>query len=211
MINKIKSILKRKMKLINKFFKPLIINPRILLGIPVKFHSPARKLLEDTIISHFASHDDLSKVLFVGCDWYTNHYKSFFRNCEFWTIDPSPKQARYGSKNHIIDFLENLNQHIEDGYFDLIICNGVLGFGLNDKELAEQAFDRCYQCLSAGGVFVIGCDDSPDFLSFSLKDLDSLRRFNSLYFPPLDTDCYSLKPEFEYLFSFYTKPNVVSI
>lgn len=206
MKNRAKHLFKTKMKLLREFCRPLIINVKILLGIPVQFHSPARSLLENTIIPYYASQENLSKVLFVGCDWYTNHYNKYFRNCEYWTIDPEPKQARYGSKNHIIDFLENLNDHFESGYFDLIICNGVLGFGLDQEQLAERAFESCLSCLRDGGAFVIGYDDSKNFLSFSAEGLNSLNKFTEFNFPPLGMSHYSLKPQYEYIYSFYVKP-----
>ena len=205
---KIKKRVKRQLKIIKKAFKKfnvsVVVKLKTTLGIPVRFKSPAREVLENKIISYCASKNTISRVLFVGCDWYTKHYEKIFK-CEYWTIDPNLKQKRYGTKNHIVDYLENLNQHIEEEYFDLIICNGVLGFGLDRLDLAERAFDTCYLCLRKEGLLIIGCDNSPGFLPFGVCDLRSLRNLAKYEFPPLFTSSYSLKPDFEYEFHFFKK------
>ena len=200
----------RLLKVIRKWLGNLILSfftyIKVKLGIPVRFHSPARDVLENTILPFYASQENISRVLFVGTDWYTVHYRKFFKSTiEYWTIDPEPKQARYGAKNHIVDYVENLDKHFNSDFFDIIFCNGVLGFGLNQREPAERSFDSCYKCLRKGGEFVIGRDDTPQFLSFSVDELSSMRKFKPHQFPPLAMENYSLKPQFEYLYSFYVK------
>ena len=205
-IRKIRRLHRVTRKWLGNLIRPILIYIKIKLGIPARFHSPARKVLENTILPFYASQENLSKVLFVGCDWYTIHYRKFFKETtEYWTIDPEPKQKRYGAKNHIVDFVENLHQHFDKEYFDIIICNGVLGFGLNQRDPAERSFDSCYACLRQGGKFVIGRDDTSGFLSFSVEELSSMQKFTAYKFPPLATEHYSLKPQFEYLYSFYVK------
>ena len=202
----IKQIFKRIRKWLKKLTRPVLINIKVKLGIPVKFHSPAREVLENTILPYYASLEGVSRVLFVGTDWYTIHYRKFFKQkIDYWTIDPDPEQARYGAKNHIVDYVENLEKYFESGFFDIIFCNGVLGFGLNQKDPADRSFDSCHTCLCKGGILVIGRDDTSDFLSFSLDELNSMQKFKPHYFPPLATKNYSLKPQFEYLYSFYSK------
>ena len=122
----------------------ILIMAKTGLGIPVRYSSPARTVLENIIIPYYASHANTSRLLFVGCDWYTKHYRKYFKKCEYWTIDSDPQKKRYGAKNHIVDLLENLDQHFDEEYFDVIICNGVLGFGLNQLKPAEKAFQKWF-------------------------------------------------------------------
>ena len=184
--------------------RPILIESKTRLGIPVRFRSPARGLLESTIMPYYGAQHN-SRVLFAGCDWYTKHYRKLFKNCDYWTIDPDPKKRRYGAKKHIVDFLENLDKHFEPGYFDVIICNGVLGFGLDQKEAAERAFQGCFDNLRREGILVLGWDDSPTLLPFSIDELQSLAKFKPCPFPPLSTSNYSMKPQHDYIFRFLSK------
>ncbi|HEY6824557.1 MAG TPA: hypothetical protein VI195_08955, partial [Steroidobacteraceae bacterium] len=104
---------------------------RYLLGLPVPMDTEDRRVLEQIIFPYLASLADVRRVLFVGCDWYTRHYEPvFFPARTFWTIDPAPRARRFAGRQHIVDALENLPRHFDPDYFDLIICNGVYGFGL---------------------------------------------------------------------------------
>ncbi len=199
-------LLKLIKKWLRRLYRPFLIFIKVKLGVPVRFHSPARDLLEATILPYCASQDNLSRVLFIGTDWYTIHYRKLFKSTiEYWTIDPDPKQARYGANNHIVDYMENLEKYFDSGFFDIIFCNGVLGFGLNQKEPADRSFNSCHKCLCDGGLLIIGRDAAPDLLPFSVDDLDSIRKFKPHKFPPFETAHYSLKPQHEYLYSFFMK------
>ena len=189
-----------------KLNKSLEVEIKTRLGIPVRYNSPARTILENSILPFLAAQNSGSRVLFVGCDWYTKHYKGYFKKCAFWTIDPDPAKRRFGSKNHIVGYIEQLEKHFSPEYFDLIICNGVLGYGLNQLTQAEQAFDSCYTCLRRGGRLLIGREDDLTFLPFSNDELQSLHKFVPYFFPPLGTTNYSTKPQYNYTFSFFEKP-----
>ena len=183
------------------------ISIKTKLGIPAKFHSPARSVLEDSILPYYVSQDSKSRMLFVGIDWYTKHYEKLFKHYEaYWTIDPDPTQKRYGGKNHIVDFFENLNKYFDPQYFDVIICNGVLGHGINDRETVEKALGVCFSYLRPGGTFVLGWGGTPGLLSFPLEESESLRQFAPFEFPPLKTSSYSTKPQYQYVFQFFQKP-----
>ncbi|GJL63055.1 MAG: methyltransferase type 11 [Nitrospirales bacterium] len=185
---------------------PTAIAIKTRLGIPARFHSPARTVLENTIIPYYAAQGSHSRMLFVGVDWYTKHYEKLFKHYDaYWTIDPDPNQVRWAGKNHIVDFFENLNQYFDPEYFDVIVCNGVLGHGLNDREPVEKAFDVCFSYMRPGGTFVLGWGGSPELLSFPLEESESLRRFTPFEFPPLASSRYSTKPEYQYVFQFFAK------
>lgn len=184
----------------------VVVNFKTKFGIPARFHSPARAVLENVIIPYYASQGIASRVLFVGCEWYTKHYRKAFKRCEYWTIDLDPQKKTYGARRHIVDSLENLGRYCDQGYLDVIICNGVLGFGLNQKEAAERAFSQCSKCLRPGGVLILGWDDeTPPLIPFRIEELQSLRQFVPHYFEPFSGSTYSLKPDYDYRFGFFEK------
>ena len=80
---------------------------------------------------------------------YTQRYGEIFDGREYWTIDPVARLRRYGSERHIVDHLQNLGTHVPPGYFDLVVCNGVLGWGLNAPEDANTALAACHTHLRA--------------------------------------------------------------
>jgi hypothetical protein len=41
--------------------------------------------------------------------------------------------------------VEHLDRHFPKAHFDLILCNGVYGWGLDDRASCERAFQRCYE------------------------------------------------------------------
>lgn len=191
-----------------------------------------RYVLEQIIIPYFVSRRDIKSVLFVGCDWYTKHYRKFFRGMEYWTIESDPKKKKYGSRNHVTDLLENLHYYFPSGYFDLIICNGVYGWGLNQKEQCEIAFRNCFACLREGGEFVLGWDslseDSPSSPApvllkeleslgwhqpVPLEKLEALKAFQHKRLPPLSTWRYPItwqylgRGPFCHIYDFYLKQN----
>jgi SAM-dependent methyltransferase len=177
-------------------------------GFDLHLNSPDRIVLEDTILPYLVSCSNLQKVLFVGCDWYTQPYKKIFKNKEYWTIEINERNKKYGSKNHIVDRLQNLSNYVKSDYFDLIIYNGVFGFGTNTREDTEESFKQCFQALRKGGVLVFGWNDVPQYKPFPvLEECENLKKFEPYIFPALSTSQY-LTPntEFRHTYNFYTKP-----
>lgn len=184
------------------------ISIRRIRGFDVYLNTLDRFVLENTIIPYFISQPEYRRVLFVGCDWYTKPYKKLFKNQEYWTIELDAEKKKFGSKNHIVDSFLNLSKHIEPGYFDLIIYNGVFGFGINSREDTEESFQQCFQALRAGGILVFGWNDVPEYRSFPFTQCASLEKFEPYLFPPLST-CEYLTPNTSnrHTYNFYIKPH----
>lgn len=179
-----------------------------LRGWNLNLNLPDRLILEDVILPHLVSKGDMRKILFVGCDWYTKSYEKSFKNRDYWTIDIDEKKKKYGSKKHIVGRLQDLSAHIESNYFDLIICNGVFGRGMNTREDAEDSFNQCFRALRDGGLLVFGWSDVDRSRPFPVVDeCQSLRKFEPYYFAPLSTSQY-LTPHCErrHIYNFYFKP-----
>lgn len=178
-------------------------------GFDIYCNSPDRLVLEDVIIPYFIQHS-YHKILFVGCDWYTKPYRKLFKNQEYWTIEIDAVKKKFGSKNHhITDSLLNLSKYIEPGYFDLIIYNGVFGYGINSREDTEESFEQCFQALRAGGILVFGWNDVPEYKPFPFTQCANLEKFEPFLFTPLST-CEYLTPNtpIKHTYNFYIKPDV---
>lgn len=192
-------------------YKPvqqLSFNIKHLLDFDLYIDTADRRLLEEVIIPYFIAKDEFYKVLFVGCDWYTKHYKKVFKDKEYWTLEINPAKVRYGSpKHHLIDSVQNIDAHFSNNYLDLIICNGVLGWGLNDKEDIEETFSKCFQCLRNGGIFLLGWNDIPERI-LPLQEYQSLQKFKPYVFPELATSQYFTNTDNQHIYNFYIKQEV---
>ena len=176
---------------------------RYALGLPVPMETEDRRILEQVIFPYFLTIADIRAVLFVGCDWYTKHYAEFFRDRTFVTIDPATRAKRFGARRHIVAPLEELDNYVDRAYFDLIICNGVYGFGLDAGAQCERAFAACHSRLREGGYFVLGWDDIRERTPVPLSDIKSLDRFRPWVFPPLGTWRYTTDTLYRHTYDFY--------
>ncbi len=165
-----------------------------------------RRLLTQTIFPYLIQKEEFSRILFVGCKWYTSAYGTLFRNKDYFTLDSDPAQRRHGAKRHITDRIENIHRHFGANELDVIICNGVFGWGLNDRAHIEKAFEGCFNSLRVGGVFILGWNDIPRRRPMHPKQSPALRLFKPYNFPPLDTAEYLTKTRNRHTYSFYCKP-----
>jgi SAM-dependent methyltransferase len=180
---------------------------RFALGLPTPLATPDRVLLEELILPHFLGQADVHRVLFVGVAWYTRHYpQAYFADVDLWTVDADPKARRFGARQHVTGALQSLGNHFKPGRFDLIVCNGVYGHGLNDKEACERAFASCHVLLRPGGYLLLGWNDSPDYPAAPLHTIESLKRFVPFTFAPLDTWRYRTNTPYAHTYDFYSRP-----
>lgn len=176
-----------------------------MLGLSAHLHTSDRHVLEQIILPAYASRSDIKRVLFVGCAPYTQHYGAFFSGREYWTIDPIARRRRHGSTRHVVDRLENLGAHAQPGYFDLIVCNGVLGWGMNTLDSAEAAFSTCHRHLRQGGELMVGWNDVLPRNRVAPDDVPALQGFQPLVFAPLETSRLKVDAPQKHVFDFYRK------
>jgi SAM-dependent methyltransferase len=176
------------------------------LGLPAPLDTEDRRILEESVFPHYCNNPEFRSVLFVGCAVFTSHYqKTFFADKEFWTIEPEAAQAKFGSTRHVIAPLEELSEHFAPGYFDVIFCNGVYGWGLDSMAQGEAAFAQCHSCLRDGGHLVFGWNDVPARTPFSLDDIQSRNAFKHVEFPALKSWRYFTDTRHRHVFDFYKK------
>ena len=176
------------------------------LGLKVSLETEDRRVLEQIIFPGLVEDPTIGAGLFVGCGWYTKQYERLFSpRVDYWTIDPDPARRKFGAKQHVIAPLEELERHFPKDRFDLIICNGVYGWGLDERAVCESAFAQCHACLRDGGLFLLGWDDLPARTPVPPEELESLSLFTPWRFPALDSSRYRTDTPYRHTYAFYRK------
>ena len=167
-----------------------------------------RVILERTILPEYGRRESCRRVLFGGVRPYVRSYGRHFPNREYVTIDRNPQMRFFGARRHVVDSIENLSANFSPEYFDLIVLNGVIGWGVDSPPVVEHTIDECFNALVAGGEFVIGLNEehaeTPD-LSRSV----SLTRFEPIIFGPLGVSRFVTPTPFaekSHTFLFFRKP-----
>lgn len=182
-------------------------NIKAMCGVPSFLRNEDRRVLEQVIFPYFLQSETCNDVLFVGCDWYTEGYNRWFEVAKnYWTVDVDPSSSKYGAVQHVVDGVQNIDRHFRPDAFDLILCNGVFGWGLNAKADVEQAFLACHRCLRDDGVLVVGWDAVDERCPFSLGDCASLRQFSPFTFAPLGMSEYQTDTPYRHTYTFFVKP-----
>jgi len=177
----------------------------VLFIEPKEIVSQDRHILEKTILPYFDIHEHYQKILFVGCSAYTQRYEQIFPTREYWTIDSKDIKRKYGSSRHIVDSIVNLEKYFGNNYFDLIIMNGVIGFGLDQALDIERALEACFQGLDAEGVLVLGWNDDRKRMPIKFEAIQALKKFREHYFVPLQACHVRTEGVHRHMFSFYSK------
>lgn len=180
--------------------------------------TPDRRVLETVILPAFASRPEVRRVLFVGCAEYTRDYEGHFAGRGFYTIDVDPARAPYGATapgRHLVDSVENAGRHFRPASLDLILINGVFGYGLDERDRAEAAVASCHDLLAGGGTLMIGWNDLPQCKPFDPVALNGMGRFVRVEFPGLTAVAgvrrlregdYLVDDKYQHVFSFFEKP-----
>jgi hypothetical protein len=172
---------------------------------PRRIASHDRAILEEVILPYFSKHMGCQKILFVGCSAYTQWYEELFQHKEYWTIDPKHVKRKYGSKRHVIDSIAHVGRYVANDYFDVIVMNGVIGFGLNRVGDIEQAVNACYEVLASQGILLVGWNDTPRRTPIDLRALRAVSKFHEYAFEPLQACHYRTEGSHRHTFSFYRK------
>jgi peptidoglycan/LPS O-acetylase OafA/YrhL len=181
------------------------------LGMAAPMVTEDRRILEQVIFEHYRNDPAIKTILFVGCDSYTAHYqRRYFSAHDFWTMDPNPNCRRFGANRHVMARLEHLNRHFPDGLFDLIICNGVYGWGLNHLDDCDAALSQCHSCLTPRGHLLIGWNDVPGRDPAPLSAVPSLSRFCNYDFPGLGGSRYLTDTPYRHTYWFFRRIDLLA-
>ncbi len=134
---------------------------------------PDRKLLAEAYIPAFAVEG--GKILWVGCRAYTADDYPVLEagGGEVWTTDIDPGAARWGVEGrHRTGDVCEADVVFADQMFDAIVCNGVLGFGVDAPEQQRRALQALSRILKPGGRLLLGwnVDKISDPIAASLTE-----------------------------------------
>jgi hypothetical protein len=125
-----------------------------LFGADRRYDLASRHCLEDEILPWLA--ERYARILFVGTQGYTWHYRKRFRPDQYTTIDRQPRNAVWGARDHITAAIEDIGRHRPPGFFDCVILNGVFGFGVDDEGHMRMVVKALHGALRPGGLLVVG-------------------------------------------------------
>jgi SAM-dependent methyltransferase len=133
-----------------------------------RIETPDRVVLERQILPSFATDPSLRSLLFVGCGRYTRHYAALFAPAteRFRTLDIDPRRACFGNTGHVVAALQDVEQHLPAASLDGVVCNGVYGFGIYDRDELAKALRASFAVLRPGGTLVLGWNDVAAFAPF---------------------------------------------
>jgi SAM-dependent methyltransferase len=174
-------------------------------GFDFRMKTDDRRVLEDTILPAIARTPEYRRILFIGCDWYTRGYQKLFAERDYWTMEIDPAKSKYGARQHIMDSAENIAQHFQPDSLDFIVCNGVIGWGLDDKPGIERMLEACWTCLREKGVLLIGWNDVPERTPVPLSDLATLKKFQPYVFPAIGKTELLTNSDLRHTYNFYVK------
>lgn len=123
-----------------------------------RIRSADRRLLEETVLAGYAADPALRTLIFVGCDWYTAHYVELFApgRERFCTVEIDPQKARFGAARHVVAPMQEIDRHFAPGSVDVVVANGIYGWGIDDRAGLREAFTAAHRVLRAGGTLVLG-------------------------------------------------------
>jgi SAM-dependent methyltransferase len=166
-----------------------------------------RYLLEQVIFPALRSRRDIRTILFVGTDCYTASYPALFADREFVTLDIDPVNARYGAGRHVVDTFANVGAHFAPGSLDAVICNGVVGWGLNRPDEIDAAMRQSFECLRPEGILILGWNDIEPWRPVPLEQIEGFQSFVPWTLPPFPSPTYPTLGEMRHVFSFYMRPD----
>ncbi|MCM5680362.1 class I SAM-dependent methyltransferase [Schlegelella sp. S2-27] len=177
------------------------------LGLPVHMQTADRLMLEQCILPYYAARPDMRSVLFVGVGWYTVRYESLLAGRRYTTLDIDPHVARHGSRQrHVTGSVVDAAKLFQPGEFDLIVFNGVFGWGLNARADTNATLRGFRQLLRPGGELVVGWNDVPRYRPFSFSSCEALKDFEPVVLPPLGSAVVQLVTDNRHRYEFYRRP-----
>lgn len=107
------------------------------------------------------------RVLSVGVRGYTRTVEKAFdaARTAFWTVDIDPAAAVHGAPGrHVTVDVRRLGTAFPPAYFDVVLLNGVFGWGVDEPEQMNQALHAVASVLVDEGMLLVGwnTDRAPD-------------------------------------------------
>lgn len=136
---------------------------------------PDRRVMADSYVPALAA--DGGRILWVGCREYTLDDYALLeaQGGEVWTTDIDPAAARWGREGrHRTGDVCEADRLFPDLSFDAVVCNGVLGYGVDSPDQQQRALKALAAILRPGGRLLLGwnTDKIADPVAAGLTDAD---------------------------------------
>lgn len=178
-----------------------------LCGAPQAFRPADRRLLEDVILRRYAERPAGQRLLFVGTRWYTQHYERLLPGHCFLSMDIDPRAARHGStQGHVTDCASRAQGWFEPCSFDVIVFNGVFGWGLDERAAVEATVRGFHRLLHDGGELVVGWNDVARRRPFAFGELEALQAYERFAFEPGGPLVLDVPGPNRHRYEFFRKP-----
>lgn len=118
---------------------------------------PDRQMMADAFIPALALEG--GRILWVGCRKYTrDDYAALeAHGGQVWTTDIDASAERWGRPGrHRTGDICDAEQLFSDLTFDAVVCNGVLGYGVDSVDQQRRALDALAAVLRPGGRLLLG-------------------------------------------------------
>ncbi len=119
---------------------------------------PSRMHMQTVLLPAIAA-AGCTRMLFVGAQSYN---LGFYRDCAalgitVWSLDFDPASALYGAPaGHFTGDIRRVDSLTGDLRFDVIIFNGILGFGINTAPDAIAALEAMAKIAAPGALLLVG-------------------------------------------------------
>jgi SAM-dependent methyltransferase len=125
-----------------------------------RYMPPDRRLFVEEILPALAREPGTDRILSVGVSWYTTGYPAAFPGKVFATIDIDPTRAEHAGARHAVGDVRELAGHFpENEPFDLVLMNGVIGYGLDAPKAVDEGLRAVASRLRPGGTLVLGVNE----------------------------------------------------
>ncbi|WP_295208683.1 class I SAM-dependent methyltransferase [uncultured Brevundimonas sp.] len=136
---------------------------------------PDRRVMAENYVPALAA--DGGRILWVGCREYTLDDYALLegQGGEVWTTDIDPAAARWGREGrHRTGDVCEADRLFSDLTFDAVVCNGVLGYGVDSPDQQQRALNALAAILRPGGRLLLGwnTDKIADPVAAGLTDAD---------------------------------------
>lgn len=143
------------------------------VGIDFRLDTPSRVFLETRVFAYLnrlaAFQREPQQLLFLGLDKHNWHYPRLL-HATFHSLDISPRNAVYGRPGlHRIGNALDMAEHYGADAFDVVIANGLLGFGIDGEAGLRRLLAQCHAVLRPGGVLVLGYNDLAERTPFPVE------------------------------------------
>jgi SAM-dependent methyltransferase len=124
--------------------------------------SPDRVVLVRQVFPALRRASALSKganVLWIGCRRYTRGYYALLERdgAQCASIDIDPFAERWGRRGrHLVGDILDLPNIFPTGQFDAVLCNGVLGWGVDAPADQLKAFEAMAAVMAPQGWLLVG-------------------------------------------------------